>query len=114
MSLPYIKYREIFLPGFLKWVNMIIYDCSKHRRNRCNRYDLNKAPFQQLGELETNPSSIMQVDHRGRLRAYSNCKHCCLVVVDVFSRHMPKCAVKADKSEDTIRQMEKFGFYIFE
>ena len=99
--------RFFYWPGMCKWVTMLIHDCLDCQKNKSKRHDLNEAPLQQWGELETTPFHTIHIDHKGRFRPSSNGKHYCLVVVDSFSRYVQVYAVKSGNSDDTIKQMEK-------
>ena len=100
--------RFFYWPGMYKWVTMLIYDCLDCQKNKSKRHDLNEAPSQQRGDLETTPFQTMNIDHRGPFRTSSNGKNYCLVVLDSFYRYVQVYAVKSAKSDETIKQMEKF------
>ena len=100
--------RFFYWPGMYKWVTMLIRDCLDCQKNKSKRQDLNEAPLQQWGELETNSFHTIHIGHKRTFRPSSNGKHYCLVVEDSFSRYVQVYAVKSDNSDETIKQMEKF------
>ena len=100
--------RLFYWPGMYKWVTMLIHDCLDCQKNKSKRHDLNVAPLQQWGELETTPFHTIHIDHKGPFRTSSTGKHYCLVLVDSFSRYVHVYAVKSTNSDETIKQMEKF------
>ena len=102
--------RFFYWPGMYKWVTMLIHDCLDCQKNKSKRHDLNEAPLQQWGELETTPFHTIHIDHKGPFRPSSNGKHYCLVVVDSFSRYVQVYAVKSATSDETIKQMEIIQF----
>ena len=52
--------------------------------NKPKRKDLNEAPLQQWGQLETIPMKTIHIDHKGPLRQSSHGKNFCLVVIDAL------------------------------
>ena len=85
--------RFFYWPGTYKWLTMLIHDCLDCQKNKSKRHDLNEAPLQQWGELETTPFHTIHIDHKGPFWPSSISKHYCLVVVDSVSRYVQVYAV---------------------
>ena len=79
---------------------MLLHDCLECQKNKPKRKDLNEAPLQQLGQLETIPMKTIHIDHKGPLRPSSHGKNFCLVVIDAFSRYLHVM--------ETIKLLEKY------
>ena len=100
--------RYFYWPGMYKWVTMLIQDCIDCQKNKSKRHDLNEAPLQQWGELETTPFHTIHIDHKGPLRPSSNDYLYCLVIVDAFSRFIQVYPTSSQSSQETISCMEQF------
>ena len=100
--------RYFYWPGLYKWVKMLLHDCLDCQKNKPKRKDLNEAPLQQWGQLETTPMKTIHIDHKGPLRPMSNGKNYCLVVVDAFSRYIQVYPCKHADSKETINLLEKY------
>ena len=51
---------------------MLLHECLEYQKNKPKRKDLNKAPLQQWGQLETTPMKTIHFDHNVPLRPMSN------------------------------------------
>ena len=87
---------------------MLLHDCLDCQKNKPKRKDLNEAPLQQWGQLETTPMKTIHIDQNGPLRPMSNGKNYCLVVVDAFSRYIQVYPCKHADSKETINLLEKY------
>ncbi len=100
--------RYFFWPGMYKWTTALISDCLTCQKNKSKRHDLNEAPLEQWGELETTPFKTIHIDHKGPLKPSSHGKSFCLVVIDAFSRFIAVYPVKSTNAEDTSDTVEKW------
>ena len=69
--------QNFFWPGRYKWIVSLIEDCLQCQTNKSKRHDLQEAPLEQWGELETTPFKTIHIDHKGPIRPSSNLNtHC--------------------------------------
>ena len=77
-------------------------------KNKPQRRDLNEAPLEQLGELETTPFHTIHIDHKGPCRPCSNEKKFCLVLVDNFSRFIQLYPSETADAPENVKLIEKY------
>ena len=80
--------QNSFWPGRYKWIVSLIEDCLQCQTNNSKRHDLQEAPLEQWGELETTPFKTIHINHKGPIRPSSTLNTHCLVAVDAFSRFL--------------------------
>ena len=100
--------QNFFWPGRYKWIVSLIEDCLQCQTNKSKRHDLQEAPLEQWGELETTPFKTIHIDHKGPIRPSSNLNTHCLVVVDAFSRFLGVYPVRDTGAQTTINALEKW------
>ena len=100
--------RYFYWPGLYKWINMLLHDCLECQKNKPKQKDLNEAPLQQWGQLETISMKTIHIDHKGPLRPSSHGKNFCLVVIDAFSRYLQVYPCTHADSKETIKLLEKY------
>ena len=55
-----------------KWITMLVHECLDFQKSNPQRHDLNEAPSEQGGELETTPFHTIHIDHKGPFRPCSD------------------------------------------
>ena len=80
---------------------MLVNDCLDCQKNKPQRHDLNEAPLEQWGDMETTPFHTIHIEHKGPFRPCSNHKKFCLVIVDSFSRFIQAYLSKTADAPET-------------
>ena len=100
--------QYFFWPGRYKWIANLIEVYIEVQTNKTKRLDLNEAPLEQWGELETTYFQTIHIDHKGRPRPSSISNTHCLVVVDPFSRFLGVFPVRDTGAQTTINSLQNW------
>ena len=100
--------RHFCWPGMFKWIEIIKLDCLSCQTNKSARKDLNEAPLEQWGQLESITLHTLHIDHKGPLRPLSKGNRFFLVIVDALSRFIQVYPSKNAEALETVNQLEKF------
>ena len=87
---------------------MLLHDCLDCQKNKPKRKDLNEAPSQQWGQLETISMEAIHIYHKGPLRPSRHGKNFCLVAIDAFSRYLEVYPCTHADSKETIKLLENY------
>ena len=87
---------------------MLLHECLECQKNKPKRKDLNEAPLQQWGQLETIPMKTIHIDHKSPLRPSSHGKNFCLGVIDAFSRYLQVYPCTHADTKETIKLLGKY------
>ena len=90
-----------------KWIEMLMLDCLGCQSNKSARKNLNEAPLESWGQLETILLHTLHVDHKGPLRPLSTGSGFYLVIADDFSRFIQVYPSKIAEALKTVNQLEK-------